>query len=121
VTVKARDNAYRWSASSDPIEVTVDPAEEWEPLTAPSNLRAVPDQQGGVIFEWDAAAGGLGPLTYLLYLDGTEIESTQDLHLQSPYFVECTNDWQTRASFVVTARSHGVESPASNPITLCFA
>jgi hypothetical protein len=121
VMVRAQDNAFRWSDFSDPIEVTVPAAEEWEPLTAPSNLRAVPDQQGGVIFEWDAATGGLGPLTYLLYLDGTEIESTQDLHLQSPYFVECTNDWQTRASFVVTARSHGVESPASNPITLCFA
>lgn len=101
VTVTARNGFFSESERSEPLEVTVPPAEDWEPLTAPSNLRAA-------------------PVTYHLHLDGTEIESTRDLHLNSPYFAECTGPGQTPATFVVTATSHGVASPPSNSIILCL-
>lgn len=120
--VRARDTAYRWSEFSDPLSVSVPPAEDWEPPTAPANFRATPlEGQEGVFFEWDASTGGLEPLTYHIHLDGTEIELTRDLFLESPYFVMCTSPWQMSATFVVTANSYGVQSPPSNSITLCFA
>lgn len=43
--------------------------------TAPTNVRAGVDSQGQVTaIEWDASTGGNGPITYHVYLDGSEIE-----------------------------------------------
>jgi hypothetical protein len=118
VTVKAQDTAYRWSATSDPILATVQPAQDWEPPSAPTNFRAVPDGDE-IVFQWDAATGGAQPITYEIALDGDVIDSTRDTQLRSPYFAEC-QPWQTPSTFVVTANSYGFESPPSNPLELCF-
>lgn len=118
VTVKAQDTAYRWSDASDPVRATVDPAEDWEPPSAPTNFRAVPDGDE-IVFQWDAPAGGAEPITYEIALGDDVIESTRHTQLRSPYFAEC-RPGQTPLTFVVTANSFGFASPPSNPLELCF-
>jgi chitodextrinase len=125
VTVKARDNAYRWSDTSDPIQVTVAPADDWAPPSAPTNLRATFDPLGErTLVEWDASTGGSGTLTYDLIVveyNNTPIESTTQLSLELLDFGECQPGDPQPLTFVVVATSKGFESPPSNPITMCFA
>jgi hypothetical protein len=122
VTVQARDRAYRLSDRSAPVGAVVPPADEWAPPGAPSNLRAAFDSRGEVErVAWDAASGGSDRVTYHLKVDGDEIESTTQLQVELFSFAECTERDRQRLDFTVTATSNGFESPASEPITLCFA
>jgi hypothetical protein len=122
VTVRARDRAYRWSDTSDPVPVTVPPAQEWSPPGAPSALRAVFDPQDRVErVEWDAAGGGGDTtITYHLKLDGDEIESTRQLFVELFSFAACPDGARSTLAFTVSATSNGFESADSEPITLCF-
>ena len=92
--------------------------------TAPTNVRAVLDSEGQVTaIEWDASTGGTGPITYHVYLDGSEIEmSWGELSVALPpsCLFECQAGSQTSVPVVVTAKSGGVESSPSEAITLCF-
>lgn len=120
VTVAARDWLSRSSDRTDPAAFILEPAEDWVPPSAPGNFRAASSQRG-VLFEWDEPAEGVGPFTYHIFLDGSEVETIrEDTQLDSPYFFECTHPWQTSSEFTVTATSFGFESPDSNSITLCF-
>jgi hypothetical protein len=121
VTVQARDKAYRYSDTSDPVPVTVEPADNWEPPSTPANFRAAPTDSG-ILFQWDEPAHGIGPFAYEIYLDGSEVEEVRgDLELDSSYFFECnTRPGLTPAEFTITAKSYGFTSPPGESITLCF-
>jgi hypothetical protein len=120
VTVQARDEAYRWSDTSDPVPFALPPTEDWAPPSTPGNFRAA-NSERGVLFQWDEPTEGVAPFTYHIFLDGSEVDTVRgDLELDSPYFTECTQPWQTPAEFTITATSYGFESPPSEPITLCF-
>jgi hypothetical protein len=125
VTVTARDTAYRLSDASEPIEVTVESADDWEAPSAPTNLRATFDSHGGpTIIEWNASSGGSGTLTYNIIVvtyGNTPIEHTTQLGMELPDFGECQPGDPQPLTFVVTASANGFESAPSNAITLCFA
>jgi hypothetical protein len=121
VTVQARDGAYRLSDISDPVAFTVDPVAGFEPPTAPTNLRASFDSLGRVqSVAWDGSEG-TGPFTYILQIeDSGEIERTTQLEMELLGFVQCTETTRQTMVFFVTALANGLESPASEPILLCF-
>jgi hypothetical protein len=91
--------------------------------TAPTNVRAVLDSERQVTaIEWDASTGGTGPITYHVYLDGSEIEMSSGLRAELPpgCLFECDAGLLMSVPVVVTAKSGGVESPPSEAITLSY-
>jgi hypothetical protein len=124
LTVTARDTAYRWSAPSLPIEVSVDPAVDWQPPTVPTNLRVTFDSEGRAErLAWDASTGGVGPITYdviVVEYNNTPIETTTDLSVELLDFGECAANPFNPLTFVVTATANGAVSSPSEPVTLCF-
>lgn len=124
VTVRARDTAQRTSDLSDPVAFTLEPAEDWAPPGAPGNLQAIFDSNGFLErLEWEAASGGGGdPLLYHVNMSDTgEIQRTQELHVDALGFARCpTTPSPNQFELFVTASASGNESPASNPVTLCF-
>lgn len=124
-TVEARDVEHQWGAPSDLVSFSVAPHPDWTAPTAPTDLRASFDDNGQlVLVEWDAATGGVGELTYSLNIEGFGTwDRTKELFLDFrgyPLFARC-EPGESGAESVVTATSFGVESPPSNPITLCFS
>lgn len=121
VTVSAGDWLNRRSDPSDPVQFTMAPADDWAPPSAPGNFRATPTDSG-VLFQWDEPVEGIGPFTYEIHLDGSEVEEVRgDLQLDSDYFFACNvRPWATPAEFTITAKSYGFVSPHSEPIKLCF-
>lgn len=125
LTVRARDNAYRLSHRSAPVGVSVDPSQDWQPPTPPTNLRASFDPEGRAqLLSWDATTGGIGPVTYsvkVVEYNNTAIESTTDLSVELLEFGRCPDNPSNPLTFVVTATANGVESSPSESVTLCFA
>lgn len=126
VTVRSRDVESRWSEPSGPVGVTVPPHEDWSVPTAPTNLRVTFDNTGRAgLVEWDAASGGVGPLTYhlnIVRLGGwlMMFERTEELFVDlDGYFGKC-GPRGVVTTFNVTASSFGVQSPPSETIELCF-
>lgn len=138
LTVAARyDGFYRESEPSQPLEVTVPPAEDWEALSAPTNFRLNTD--GGVVesFEWDAAEGGADPVTYTLnYRFGSEDPGTSTLiakagtatridasDITPTDLLVCGPDARPGQKWIiwVTAHSSGKTSPPSNTGELCIS
>jgi hypothetical protein len=122
VTVRAFDNAWRSSDTSEPVAVTVPPADDWSPPSAPTNLRATFNANVPTLVQWDAATGGSGMVLYdvIIVEYDTNIETTANLEIELGDFGECEPGDPQPLTFVVTATSQGFVSPPSNPITLCF-
>lgn len=124
VTVKGRDTAFRWSEPSTPIDVNVEPAEDWQPPNAPTNLRVTFGPEGRAeLLSWDASTAGVGTVTYnviVVEYNNTAVETTTDLSVELQEFGRCPDNPTNPLTFVVTATSNGVVSPLSEPVTLCF-
>jgi hypothetical protein len=103
----------------------VEAAEDWQPPSAPTNLRVAFDSQGRVEqLSWDASTGGMGPVTYdviVVEYNNTSIESTTELSVELLDFGQCPADPSNPLTFVVTATANGVVSQPSEPLMLCFS
>lgn len=120
VTVRGRDQAYRYSDRSEPVRFTVDPVEGFSPPTAPENLELQFDSRGrSQLATWDASQG-TGPITYHFQIDGQEVDSTRELELEVFDFVRCGEFTSPPMDVTVIATAHGLESPQSNPVEVCF-
>lgn len=120
VSVQARDQAYRYSDSSEPVSFTVDPAQGFAPPSAPENLELQFDSRGrSFLANWGASQGS-GPVTYHFQIDGQEVDETQELELAVFDFVRCNEFSSPPFDVTVIATANGFESPQSNPVEVCF-
>lgn len=134
VTITARNEFRDESDPSEPLSLTVPPADDWEDLTAPTNLELV--VSNGMIerIEWDPSDGGMDPVRYRLnYHFGDQgpdqaafiAESSKpfiDVPGQIGALFECSRTAFPGQSWViwVTAHSHGTTSPPSEQATVCL-
>jgi hypothetical protein len=134
ITVTARNDAGEESDPSAPLGLTVPPAEEWEPLGPPTNLKVVADDDDNVtLIEWDPPTGGVDPVTYKLNyrfadqdLETWIAESSEpfiDVPAQIGELIVCPPDANPGQTWIiwVTAHSDGETSPRSEEATVCLA
>ncbi len=136
VTVAAFDaDFWRESEPSEPLEITVPPAEGWDELSAPTNLRLNTDGNVVESIEWDAAEGGADPVTYKInYHFGDQgpnqsaviaeagTATVIDASVIADLFV-CEPNANPGQQWViwVTAHSSGITSPPSNTELVCIS
>lgn len=133
LTVTARNGDDRDSPPSDPVSVTVPPADEWDDLGAPTNLRVIADDAGMVArVEWDPPTGGVEPVIYRLnyrFADQTfeswiaaNSEPFIDVPAQIGELIVCPPDYNPGQTWIiwVTAHSDGQTSPRSGEATVCL-
>jgi hypothetical protein len=133
ITVAARNGDNRDSPPSDPLRVTVPPADEWEDLGRPTNLRLVAGDDGTVTrVEWDPPAGGVEPVIYRLnyrFADqnfeswiAENSEPFIDVPAQIGELIVCPPGHNPGQTWIiwVTAHSEGETSPRSAEATICL-
>ncbi|HEY8451153.1 MAG: fibronectin type III domain-containing protein [Micromonosporaceae bacterium] len=133
VTVSARNEAGVESAPSETVDVTVPPAQEWEPLGPPTGLEVVSDRNGRITrIQWNAPTGGVEPVTYRLNYRFGDQNVDQVIATSSVPFIDVptaigdlvvcpptANPGQTWIIWV-TAHSQGTTSPRSEEATVCL-
>lgn len=133
VTVSARNDGGAESDPSDAVEVTVPPAEEWEPLGPPTNLEVIADNNGRVTrVQWDPPTEGGESVTYRLNYRFGDQEFEQVIASNTEPFIDvpamigdmvvCAPGARPGQTWIiwVTAHSQGSTSPRSEEASICL-
>lgn len=132
VTVSARNGFFSTSEPSAPIDVTVPPAPDWEPLTQPGPPQLVVEDGVVTRIEWEPSQGGAEPVVYQLdyrFADdpweawiARNDEPFIDVASQIGVLFVCDEGSAPGQTWViwVTAHSHGTTSPRSAEATVCI-